>query len=111
MQYLLLIYDNEAEYEKVRETEYPQWIEYSRRIQEAGILLGGNELKPGRTATTVRGKNVELSDGPFMETKEVLGGYFHIEVEHLDVALDWARQMPHVSRGGAVEVRPVQDDG
>ncbi len=110
MQYMLLIYDNESVDAKVQETEFPEWMEYTRRLREAGVMLSGDALQPTSTATTVRGKTGakhELTDGPYAETKEALGGYYLIDVADLDKANDWASQMPHVKRGGIVEVRPV----
>lgn len=110
MQYMLLIYDNEAANAKVQEVEFPEWMEYTRRLQEAGVMLSGEALRPTDTATTIRGKagaKHELTDGPYVETKEALGGYYLIDVADLDQASDWASRMPHVKRGGIVEVRPV----
>ncbi|MCG8481483.1 MAG: YciI family protein [Spirochaetales bacterium] len=110
MQYMLLIYDNESVDAKVQEAEFPEWMEYTRRLREAGVMLSGDALQPTGTATTVRGKvgaKHELTDGPYVETKEALGGYYLIEATDLDRASDWASQMPHIKRGGIVEVRPI----
>ena len=74
-----------------------------------GAVLGGNELASVATATQVRvvdGETV-VTDGPYAETKEQLGGYFLLDCDNLDEAIAWAKKIP--ARGGAVEVRPVMD--
>lgn len=112
MRYMLLIYDNEAVDAEVRQTEYPQWLDYTTRLREAGAMLGGEPLEPTTAATTVRGKSGsghKLTDGPYAETKEALGGFYMIDVPDLDKATEWAAQMPHVARGGIVEVRPIME--
>ncbi len=112
MRYMLLIYDSENVDQEVMQNEFPQWMEYTRRLREAGVMLGGEPLEPTPTATTVRGKTgaaFELTDGPYAETKEALGGYYMLEVPDLDKAVEWAGQMPHVGRGGSVEIRPIME--
>jgi hypothetical protein len=77
-------------------------------MTKAGIMRGGSELKPVSSATTVRftsGKPATL-DGPFAETKEQLAGYYLIEADNLETALEWAGKMPGMT-DGAVEVRPL----
>jgi hypothetical protein len=114
MKYLLTIYGDEKVFESMPPDEAAQWLEkYSAFAEEAtraGVLLGGEGLQPTSTATTVRVREGErvLSDGPFVETKETLGGYFLIECDNLDQAIDWAEKVPG-SWHGAVEVRPVMD--
>jgi len=80
----------------------------------AAVLRGGNALMPATTATTIRvkgrGGDVVATDGPFTETKEVLGGYFVLECADLDEALSWAAQIPG-AWDGAVEVRPILQRG
>jgi hypothetical protein len=87
------------------------WDSYTQELIDAGAHLGGEGLQPSATATTVKlsesGGDPVVTDGPFAETKEQLGGYYLIDVEDLDAALDWARKIP--MPGGAVEVRPVMD--
>jgi hypothetical protein len=86
----------------------PAWGAYTQALIEAGVMRGGNALKPSFTATTVRlrdGKR-HVQDGPYADTKENLGGYYIIEVADLDEALTWAAKNPAAS-SGAVEVRPV----
>jgi hypothetical protein len=86
------------------------WDDYTRAVQDAGVYVGGEGLQPSAAATTVKlpteGDPV-VTDGPFAETKEQLGGYYLIDVEDLDAALDWAKKIP--MPGGNVEVRPVMD--
>jgi len=86
-----------------------QWADYIQAGQAAGVYVGGNQLRETSTATTVsmhEGKRV-LSDGPFAETKEVLGGYCMLDCSNLDEALDWAAKCPAARLGFKIEVRPV----
>ena len=72
------------------------------------MLRGGSGLQPSTTATTVRGGGeAVLTDGPFVETKEQLAGYYVVDVADLDEAIAWAKKVPAVSWGAAIEVRPV----
>ena len=105
MQYLLLIHDDPADY---YDGLYEEYGAYTEALQASGALVGANQLQPADTATTVRVRNDEtlVTDGPFIETKEVLGGYYLIEVESLDEALEWAAKIPS-ARYGHIEVRPV----
>ena len=84
------------------------WGAYTKALIDAGVMRGGNALKPSYTATTVRLRDGqrEVQDGPYADTKEHLGGYYLIEVPHLEEALAWAARNPAASTG-AVEVRPV----
>jgi hypothetical protein len=77
-------------------------------MQAAGVLRGGAELKPTHSATTVRVRNGKTltTDGPFAETKEQLGGFYLIDVPHLDDAVHWAARCP-LAAGGSIEVRPL----
>jgi hypothetical protein len=109
-QYMLLIYgpvEGGPSEEEMR-AEFPRWMEYTQSLQDSGVLVAGDALQPGDTATTVRVRDGEtvLTDGPFAETKELLGGYYVLDVPDLDAALKWAAKMPNVSYG-TVEVRPV----
>ena len=115
MRYLLLIYSEETrtapdpgEAEKVM-NEY--WA-YSEAIEKAGISKGGDALQESSTATTVRVKDGQrtVTDGPFAETREVLGGYYLIDVPDLDAAIEWAERCPG-SKYGSVEVRPIMEFG
>jgi len=94
--------------------EVRDWLEYDRRVREAGVFVSGESLADLVTATTVRvGPDGERSvvDGPFAETREVLGGFYVIDVPDLDAALDWAARCPGARGGGSVTVRPVADFG
>jgi hypothetical protein len=111
MQYMLLIYGNDQEWEQRSEDERSAiYAEYGAVSQAPGIT-GGAELQPATTATTVRVQNGETltTDGPFAETKEVLGGYFLFEADDLDAAIEIAARIPAARTGGSVEVRPVVD--
>lgn len=112
MKYMLLIYLNEKAWDALSEAEKRQAMERGDRIcQELtakGQFLGGAPLGPVSTATTVRekdGKKV-LTDGPFAETREQLGGYCLIEVDNLDEALEAAKAM-HGTAVASIEVRPL----
>jgi hypothetical protein len=86
------------------------WDSYTNAAIEAGVHLGGEGLQPSDTATTVKiqeGGEPIVSDGPFAETKEQLGGYYLLDCKDLDDALAWAKKIP--MPGGTVEVRPVMD--
>ena len=104
-QYLILIYENEADYESADQSVFQEVMDAHNRFAEqvGERLLGGNALQPAQTATTIRGDVV--TDGPFVETKEVLGGYYLIEAKDLDEALAIGKLCP--ARFGGVEVRPV----
>lgn len=85
------------------------WMDYTQAAQDAGVLLAGDQLEATTTATTVvvrDGKRI-VTDGPFAETKEVLGGYYLFECANLDEALDWAAKCPAAYMGGKIEVRPI----
>lgn len=88
--------------------QHAQWLRYDQELKAAGVLVHNTGLDAPTSATTVRvrGGETQLTDGPFAETKEYLGGYFLIDVPDLDAAVDWAARMPS-SRYGAVEVRPA----
>jgi hypothetical protein len=90
-----------------------EWMTYDKEVKEAGIFVSGESLADLVTATTVQvgqdGGRV-VTDGPFAETREVLGGFYVIDVPDLDAALDWAARCPG-SRDGSVVVRPVAEFG
>lgn len=111
MEYLLLIYANEAEESKMTEAQigvmYQEYVAFTEGIQKSGNLRSGKQLQPVSTATTVRfrdGKRT-VTDGPFAETREQLGGFYMIEAKDLDEALAIAERIP--ARTGSVEVRPI----
>jgi hypothetical protein len=112
MQYLLLIYTDERKDAAMSEAEQGEVFGAYGRVTEdmknAGVYKGGDALQPTTTATTVRVRDGETltTDGPFAETTEQLGGYYLLECEDLDQALQWAAKIP-ASSHGSVEVRPV----
>ena len=111
MKYMLLIYSTEASEEfdaLVEEEQNAIFAEYMA-IQDEPDVLGGDQLQPTDSATTVRVANGETltTDGPFSETKEVLGGYYMLEADNLDRALEVAARIPAARMGGAIEVRPL----
>ena len=118
MNYLLLIYGDEAAMESYganatpeeRDAQVKVWYDYGDWLTEKGWYVAGDALQVTSTATTVRavdGKPV-VTDGPFAETKEQLGGYYLLEVANLDEAIEAAARCPGASFG-TIELRPVQD--
>ena len=114
MQYLLLIHDDEQKFEQMSEQEIRgllgEYGAFTAAIKESGVLVGANRLRPVATAATVRIRDGEqvVTDGPFAETKEQLGGYYLVDTETLDEALEWAARIPS-ARNGSIEVRPLYD--
>jgi hypothetical protein len=113
VKFLAIIFNDESQYA----SETPEDLaaifqahgEFIAAAEKAGVHLGGEGLQPVATATTVRVRDDErmLTDGPYAETKEQLGGYYLLECKDLDDALAWAKRIP--MPGGTVEVRPVMD--
>ena len=112
MQYLLLIYDNEQEFNAQPKPEIDKMMvefnAFSADIAKSGQLVGGNRLQPIATATTVRMRNgkSQITDGPFAETREQLGGYYLVEAKDLDEATKLALRIPS-ARIGSIEIRPI----
>jgi hypothetical protein len=115
MKYALLIYspvsadEYGANLDQTRQTgdvEHGPWVDYTRAAREAGALVAAEQLAHSETATSVRlqGPDWLVTDGPFMETKEHLLGFYLVDVQDLDAALDWARRMP-ANEGMTIEVR------
>ena len=115
MKYLLLICGDESRLNNQPEPAGSQrlaaWGTYTNELVATNKMRGGERLRPSATATTLRlnGGHQLLSDGPYAETKEQLGGFFVVEAENLDEAGTLAGKMPHLQDGGAVEIRPVWD--
>jgi len=116
MQYLLLIYTPEQAWTAMSEAErtalYGEYFAFTNAIKQSGHWLGGNPLQPVRTATTVRvrdGKS-SITDGPFAETREQLGGYYLVEAKDTGEAAAIAARIPG-ARIGAIEVRAVRNVG
>ena len=116
MKYMLLLASDPAD-EPTPDSEafgpyMGEWAAYSQALAEAGAMVGGEALQGADTASTVQvrdGKRI-VTDGPFIESKEVIGGYYVIDVANLDEALDWAARIPN-AHFGTIEVRPVMDFG
>jgi hypothetical protein len=112
VQYMALIYGDETRWAALSEEDQDEIRGRYRALaadaQKAGVMAGGDELGSTRDATTVRvrGDETLVTDGPYAELKEALGGYFLFECDTLDEALDWAARIP-AAEHGAVEVRPV----
>ncbi|MGH2969349.1 MAG: YciI family protein [Solirubrobacteraceae bacterium] len=114
MKYLLTIYGDESRWADLTKEDGAQLMAayeaFGREAGEAGVLVGGEGLQPTATATTVRVRDGErlLTDGPFAETREQLGGYYLLDCGNLDDAIGWAAKIPDAATG-SVEVRPVMD--
>ena len=90
--------------------EMKNWERFGKEAVEAGAFIAGDGLQPTSEGKTVRGGRDEervVTDGPFAETKEQIGGFYLLECKDMDEALEWAKKVP--IRGGAIEVRPVMD--
>jgi hypothetical protein len=115
VQFIALIYGDEEAWSGASEEEakavYERYGAFGRDAEAAGVLVGGNELALTRDATTVRVRDDEtlVTDGPYAEVKEALGGFYLLECDSMDDALDWAARIPG-AESGSVEVRPVYVD-
>ncbi|RVW09500.1 hypothetical protein EGT67_12050 [Prescottella agglutinans] len=113
MKYLLLINAESADAASGCTPE--DWMVYDKQVRDAGIYVSGESLADLTTATSVQvgedGARTITTDGPFAETREVLGGFYVIDVPDLDVALDWAARCPGSRGGGRIVVRPIADFG
>jgi hypothetical protein len=114
MKYLCTIYGDESQWSDVTPEQSAEVLAaygaFSEEAAAAGVMLGGEGLEPTSAATTVRVRDGErlLSDGPFAETKEQLGGFYLLECGSLDEAIEWASKIPGAA-SGSVEVRPVMN--
>lgn len=112
MQYLLMLYADEKQWNKMSQDQQKQGVAaygaYTEALKKAGVWVGSNRLQSTSAATTVRVANgkSQVLDGPYLESKEQLGGYYLIDVPDLDAALSWAARCPGASHG-TIEVRPV----
>jgi hypothetical protein len=114
MKYLLALVSEEGGMEDASPEEMKAvmdaWSAYSQEAVDNGAFLAGEGLQPSATASTVRieeGKEPTVTDGPFAESKEQLGGFYLLECKDLDEALEYAKKIPF--QNGSVEVRPVMD--
>jgi hypothetical protein len=112
MQYMLLIYGDEAEGANMTQEQVMARVgayrAFTEALSSAGARVAGDRLQSVANATTVRAPNgsVQIHDGPFAETKEQLAGYYLVEAPDLDAALAWAKKCPAIHHG-SVEVRPI----
>jgi hypothetical protein len=114
MKYLLTLWGDESRFADATPEQMAEnmkhWDAYTNEVKDAGAFLGGEGLQPTATATTVQiqaSGDPIVTDGPFAETKEQLGGFYLLDCENLDEAIAWAKKIP--MPGGKVEVRPVMD--
>ncbi|MDN5857332.1 MAG: YciI family protein [Pseudonocardia sp.] len=113
MKYLLLIAARDPEAYADPEfgaAEMQAYIDFEKALAEAGVKLAGDALQGVETASTVSvgdGGDRVVTDGPYAETREILGGFYLLDVPDLDAALDWAARCPGAHKGGKVEVRPI----
>jgi hypothetical protein len=111
MKYLLMIYSGGAtdEFERLPEDEQNAVVDEYLAIGESPAVIGGEQLQPVETATTVRVQDGQtlFTDGPFVDAKEHLGGYYIVDADDLDAALEIGARIPAARMGGAVEVRPL----
>jgi hypothetical protein len=115
MKYVLALIGDESGWEDVSPEDMrammEPWNRFEQELVDAGAKIAGEGLQASNTATSVKigeGDERIVTDGPFAETKEQLGGFYLIECKDLDEALEWAKKVP-LQPGGTVEVRPVMD--
>jgi hypothetical protein len=112
MQYMLLIYDEESTWQGMSEEErngmMQEYFQFTEDLRKSGKYVAGDALQPLSTAKSVRVRegSTQTTDGPFAETKEALGGYYLVDVDSDEEALEWAAKIPS-ARVGTIEVRPV----
>ena len=116
MEYLALVYGDPDAWDRLSEPErataYEGYMNVSRDAAAAGALVDASELESTSAATSVRVRNGEaiVTDGPYAEVKESLGGYYLLSCDSLEQAIAWAAKIPAAWTGGAIEVRPVHVD-
>lgn len=114
MRYIAIIFGAEPESDSGNDEDqrklFAQYEKFNDEAQSAGVFLSGEALQPTETATVVRAmeKGTVVADGPFVEADEPILGFYMLECENLDQAIEWAAKIPH-ARTGAIEVRPVLD--
>ena len=108
MRYMFLIYDDETSPNAADPAIFAEYGKFSALVRENGVFQAGDPLQPTATATTVRVRDGDtlMTDGPFAETKEQLGGYYILECKDLDEALQYAARIPS-AQFGCIEVRPI----
>ena len=110
MEYMLLIYSSEADGKKMSAAQHGEIFQgyqtFTQDLTKSGKMKGGAPLEQTTTATTVRDGKTVVTDGPFAETKEQLGGYYLVEAKDLDEAISIAAKIPG-AKHGSIEVRPI----
>ena len=115
MRYLMLIYgDEQASMRKSEEEQaagFTEWMQFDQEIQAAGVTTAGEALQPTTTATTVAddGGTQLVTDGPFAESREQLGGYYVLDVPNLDEAIKWAHKCAVMTDSVKLELRPIME--
>jgi hypothetical protein len=116
VEYMALVYTDPDGWDRLSEAEqeaaYEGYATVSREAAAAGVLVDASGLEPTASATSVRVRSGDalVTDGPYAEVKESLGGYYLFSCDTLDDAIGWAAKIPAASHGGAVEIRPVHVD-
>jgi hypothetical protein len=116
MKFMLLLWGDEGAWTGLSEeeaaAEMARWDDYTKQLEAAGAMVSGEGLQPSSASKLLRidGGERTVTDGPFVETKEQLGGFYVIECGSVEEALDWAAKLPSAAQG-ATEVRPVLDYG
>jgi len=114
MKYMLLIYEDEKGWAKFSESErqqfFGEYMQFTKEVRDSGHYQAGAPLQPTSTATSVRVRSAKrvVTDGPFAETREQLGGYYLVDAKDLDDAIGIAARIPS-ARWGTIEVRPVME--
>jgi hypothetical protein len=108
--YMMLLFLPHGRSPEEAAAESPKWAAYTQELHDTGAFVSGDALQGNETATMLRVREGEtqLTDGPFIEAKEYLGGYYVIEAPDLDAALAWAAKVPN-AQYGTVEVRPIME--
>jgi len=115
MKYICLGYIEDKHFSELTEKEQQQFMDacfaYDEELQKGGHMIGGEALQPANTATTIRSRNgkLQVTDGPFAETKEFLGGIMILEARDLNEAIQLMSRHPSVKMGGTFEIRPSAD--
>jgi hypothetical protein len=113
MKYLILMYANESVDSNYSEEELQKtWAEFRQEIGASGVMISSGGVPDTSNVTTVRVRNDKtlITDGPFAETHEQLGGYFVVDCKDLDEAIHWARKIP-AAKYGSIEIRPLWSPG
>ena len=114
MEFIALVYDDPTGWERMTEAEQAEamkgYVAVAEDARTAGVFVSGDPLAPTSAATSVRVRNGEtlVTDGPYAEVKESLGGYYLFSCDSIEEAVQWAARIPSAAHGGAIEVRAVR---